>query len=176
MTVCYRCAVQRKVPGYIYMIVVMLYMAVVINTILGAMFGFLFLIPSLGALFLAWYLMGEARVSYEYRLDDSVLTIMRTSGMRSRQKEVEFLKTDLKNLIAAGEQGDEALEEAEKVFRRGRVKGCTYDASAQDPDCPGALFYIQEAGRVIRVVLQENAQLTEQLSKLCPGKVRLSHE
>ncbi len=35
-------------------------------------------------------LMGEARVIYEYRLDGRTLTVMRTSGMRSRQKEIEF--------------------------------------------------------------------------------------
>ena len=85
-----RRSVERKVPGYVRIIVALLYAATLLFTILGAMFGILFMPLALGSLFGGWYLMGEARVIYEYRLDGRTLTVMRTSGMRSRQKEIEF--------------------------------------------------------------------------------------
>ena len=85
-----RRSVERKVPGYVRVIVALLYAATLLFTILGAMFGILFMPLALGSLFGGWYLMGEARVIYEYRLDGRTLTVMRTSGMRSRQKEIEF--------------------------------------------------------------------------------------
>ncbi len=180
MSICYRCAVQRKVPGSIRLIQVMLYAAVLINTVLGSMFGFFFLIPSLGALFLAWYMMGEARVSYEYRLDDTILTVMRTSGMRSRQKEVEFLKVDLKDMIVAAEQGMHELDEAERLSLEGPKKRVTYDVSAHDPDCPGAMLYVrgmgEEEGKIVRICFQANRTLTSFLKQIKPGQVNLADE
>ena len=83
-----RRSVERKVPDYVRVIVALLYAATLLFTILGAMFGILFMPLALGSLFGGWYLMGEARVIYEYRLDGRTLTVMRTSGMRSRQKEI----------------------------------------------------------------------------------------
>lgn len=178
MQICYRCAVQRKIPGSVRLIQMMLYAAVLINTILGSMFGFFFLIPSLGALFLAWYMMGEARVSYEYRLDDTIFTVMRTSGMRSRQKEVEFVKVDLKEIIAAAEQGMHELDEAEKLYRQEPKKRVAYDVSAHDPDCPGALMYVhgvgEERGKLVRICFQTNGELTALLNQIKPGKVNLA--
>ena len=178
MAICYRCAVQRKIPGSVRLIQVMLYAAVLINTILGSMFGFFFLIPSLGALFLVWYMMGEARVSYEYRLDDTILTVMRTSGMRSRQKEVEFLKADLKEMIVAAEQGMHELDEAEELSVKGPKKRVTYDVSAHDPDCPGAMMYVhgmgEDQGKIVRICFQSNRELTALLNQIKPGKVSLA--
>ena len=78
-----RRSVERKVPGYVRVIVALLYAATLLFTILGAMFGILFMPLALGSLFGGWYLMGEARVIYEYRLDGRTLTVMRTSGRKS---------------------------------------------------------------------------------------------
>ena len=86
-----RRSVERKVPGYVRVIVALLYAATLLFTILGAMFGILFMPLALGSLFGGWYLMGEARVIYEYRLDGRTLTVMRTSGMH--------LKTGLKPIL-----------------------------------------------------------------------------
>ena len=100
-----RRSVERKVPGYVKVIAFLLYAAALLFTILGAMFGILFLPLALGSLFGGWYLMGEARVIYEYRLDGKTLTVMRTSGMRSRQKEIEFFTLDLNDLIVVADEG-----------------------------------------------------------------------
>ena len=179
-SVCYRCAVQRKIPSHVRVIQMMLYFVVLLTTYMGALWGAFWLLPSLGSLFLAWYLVGEARVSYEYRLDGSMLTVMRTSGMRSRQKEVEFLHVDLVNTIMIAEQGMDCLEEAERLSRSGPVKRITYDISAQDSDRPGALLYVKgigpEAGRMLRICFQPNRQLTQILHQLCPGKVNLADD
>ena len=176
----YRCAVQRKIPSHIRVIQMMLYFVVLVSTVLGAMWGPMLLIPSLGSLFMAWYMVGEARVSYEYRLDGTMLTVMRTSGMRSRQKEVEFLHTDLSGTIMIAEQGMECLDEAERLSLAGPVKRITYDISAQDTDRPGAMLYVKgigpESGRILRVCFQTNRQLTSILHQLCPGKVNLADD
>ena len=104
-----RRSVERKVPGYVKVIAFLLYAAALLFTILGAMFGILFLPLALGSLFGGWYLMGEARVIYEYRLDGKMLTVMRTSGMRSRQKEIEFFTLDLNELIVVADEGTESM-------------------------------------------------------------------
>ena len=77
-----RRSVERKVPGYVKVIAFLLYAAALLFTILGAMFGILFLPLALGSLFGGWYLMGEARVIYEYRLDGKMLTVMRKMCIR----------------------------------------------------------------------------------------------
>lgn len=109
-----RRTVERRIPGYIRIIQGLLYASVLIFTVLGSMFGFIFLPLALGTLFGSWYFMGEARVLYEYRLEGYDLTVMRISGMRSRRREVAFVNLDLHNLIAAADEGAEMLEEAEK--------------------------------------------------------------
>ena len=80
----YRQTVVRKIPTANKVILVLLYVCVAVFTFLGTMWGTLMLFPSLGTLFFAWYFMGIARVSYEYRLDGTMLTVLRHSGMRSR--------------------------------------------------------------------------------------------
>ena len=109
-----RRSVERKVPGYVRVIVALLYAATLLFTILGAMFGILFMPLALGSLFGGWYLMGEARVIYEYRLDGRTLTVMRTSGMRSRQKEIEFFTLRLDDLIAVAAEGTQPMRDARR--------------------------------------------------------------
>ena len=84
-----RRSVERKVPGYVRVIVILLYAATLLYDP-GRDVRHSLHTLALGSLFGGWYLMGEARVIYEYRLDGRTLTVMRTSGMRSRQKEIEF--------------------------------------------------------------------------------------
>ena len=117
-----RRSVERKVPGYVRVIVALLYAATLLFTILGAMFGILFMPLALGSLFGGWYLMGEARVIYEYRLDGRTLTVMRTSGMRSRQKEIEFFTLQLDDLIAVAAEGTQPMRDAEALTLRGEAQ------------------------------------------------------
>ena len=136
-----RRSVERKVPGYVRVIVALLYAATLLFTILGAMFGILFMPLALGSLFGGWYLMGEARVIYEYRLDGRTLTVMRTSGMRSRQKEIEFFTLQLDDLIAVAAEGTQPMRDAEALTLRGKRRRVCYDVSAQDPDRACAFLY-----------------------------------
>ena len=141
-----RRSVERKVPGYVRVIVALLYAATLLFTILGAMFGILFMPLALGSLFGGWYLMGEARVIYEYRLDGRTLTVMRTSGMRSRQKEIEFFTLQLDDLIAVAAEGTQPMRDAEALTLRGERRRVCYDVSAQDPDRACAFLYAKGSG------------------------------
>ena len=173
-----RRTVERRIPGYIRIIQGLLYASVLIFTVLGSMFGFIFLPLALGTLFGSWYFMGEARVLYEYRLEGYDLTVMRISGMRSRRREVAFV--NLHNLIAAADEGAEMLEEAEKRSLSGPKRRVTYDVSAHDPARGCALLYAMgtgaEAGRIVRVCFQPAPDLTSALRRLCPGKVMIRDE
>lgn len=174
-SICCKQTVERRIPSSIRVIQYMLYFAVAVSTFLGAMWGALWLLPSLGSLFLAWYLMGEARVSYEYQLEDGTFRVLRTSGMRSRQKTVDFLTVDLSLLQVMAEEGMAVLEEAEAASKNGAKKRVTYDVSAHDAGRACYVLYAmgvgEESGRHIKVYLSPNAEMRRQLRLLCPGKV-----
>ena len=173
-----RRSVERKVPGYVRVIVALLYAATLLFTILGAMFGILFMPLALGSLFGGWYLMGEARVIYEYRLDGRTLTVMRTSGMRSRQKEIEFFTLDLNELIVVADEGTESMQDAEKLTRQGERKRVCYDVSAQDSNRACAFLYAKgsgaDSGRFVRVCFFPYPDLVGAIRTLCPGKVMIT--
>ena len=177
-TISIRRSVERKVPGYVKVIVFLLYAATLLFTILGSMFGILFLPLALGSLFGGWYLMGEARVVYEYRLDGKTLTVMRTSGMRSRQKEVEFFTLDLNELIVVADEGTQSMQDAEKLTRQGERKCVCYDVSAQDSNRACAFLYAKgsgaDSGRFVRVCFFPYPDLVGAIRTLCPGKVMIT--
>ena len=177
-TISIRRSVERKVPGYVKVIVFLLYAATLLFTILGSMFGILFLPLALGSLFGGWYLMGEARVVYEYRLDGKTLTVMRTSGMRSRQKEVEFFTLDLNDLIVVADEGTQSMQDAEQLTRQGERKRVCYDVSAQDSNRACAFLYAKgsgaDSGRFVRVCFFPYPDLVGAIRTLCPGKVMIT--
>ena len=165
-----RRSVERKVPGYVRVIVALLYAATLLFTILGAMFGILFMPLALGSLFGGWYLMGEARVIYEYRLDGRMLTVMRTSGMRSRQKEIEFFTLQLDDLIAVAAEGTQPMRDAEALTLRGERRRVCYDVSA--------FLYAKgsgaDSGRFVRVCFLPYPDFLGAIRALCPGKVMMT--
>ena len=173
-----RRSVERKVPGYVRVIVALLYAATLLFTILGAMFGILFMPLALGSLFGGWYLMGEARVIYEYRLDGRTLTVMRTSGMRSRQKEIEFFTLDLNELIVVADEETESMQDAERLTQTGEKKRICYDVSAQDPNRACAFLYAKgsgaDSGRFVRVCFLPYPDFVGAIRRLCPGKVMMT--
>lgn len=175
-----RQGVDRKIPSNIRVIQVMLYACCLFSTLMGTTEGFLWLIPSLGSLLLCWYMMGEARVNYEYRLDGYILTVMRTSGMRSIQKTVEFLKLDLHDMKIMAEEGLSLLDAAEKESAAATPKRITYDVSAHDRDKGCYVIYAKgmgsEEGRALRVYISPGAEMRNAMRMLCPGKVHLSEE
>ena len=91
-------SVDRKIPGHVRVIQWMLYTAVLIFTIMGAMQGFVWLLPALGTLFGSWYYMGAARVTYDYKLEGARFTVTRISGLQSKRKSVPFGNFDLTTL------------------------------------------------------------------------------
>lgn len=169
--------VERKIPSHIRLLRNLLYVSVVLFVIIGTTKGPLWLIPPLGTLFLCWYMMGEARVSYEYRLDGHMFKVLRISGMRSKTKVVSFLNLDLHNLIIMAEEGVSLLDEAETSSRAAMPKRITYDVSAHDADIGCFVAYAtgigEEEGRQLKIYFSPNADLCHYLRILCPGKVHL---
>lgn len=169
--------VDRKIPSHIRLLRNLLYVSVVLFIIIGTTRGPLWLIPPLGTLFLCWYMMGEAKVSYEYRLDGFSLKVLRCSGMRSRTKVVDFLNLDLHNLIIMAEEGVSLLDSAEASSRSAVPKRITYDVSAHDSDKGCFVAYAtgigQEEGRQLKIYFSPNAELCNYLRMLCPEKVHL---
>lgn len=173
--ICHRESVERKISMQTRIIQFMLYFAVLVFTFLGSMWGVLMLVPTLGTLFFAWYFMGVARMSYEYRLDGYTFSVIRHSGMRSRPRQEEFLTLDLHELIVIGEEGDPRLEEAERVSAAASPRRITYNVSAHDPSRTAFIAYAKgtgaEQGRYVKAYMHPSAQLRAYLKMLCPGKV-----
>ena len=175
-----RQSVERKIPGNIRFLQVLLYIYVFVFVIIGTTKGALWLVPTLGTLFLCWYMVGEASIVYEYQLDGYMLTVMRTSGMRSKQKTVQFLHMDLRNLSIMAEDGLSLLDEAEAASKAAVPKRITYDVSAHDRDKGCYVLYATgieaEAGRQLRIYMSPGPEMKNALRMLCPGKVHLSEE
>ena len=175
-----RQSVERRVGGNIRVLQMLLYIYVFFFMIIGMTKGVLWLVPTLGTLFLCWYMMGEARVYYEYQLDGYILKALRTSGMRSRQKTVEFLNMDLRKLVIMAEDGLSLLDEAEAASKAAVPKRITYDVSAHDRDKGCYVMYAEgigpEAGRKLRVFFSPGPEMKNAIRMLCPGKVHLSEE
>ncbi len=175
-SITYRQSVIRKIPTMNKVILWLMYIAVFIFTILGSMWGFLLLIPSLGTLFFAWYYKGVISVTYDYQLDGYDFEIRRLSGTRTKPVNVSFANIDLQRVIVIADQFSEHLKEAEALFDAApKHRRVTYYTSAQDPDRPGIVLYANgtgpEEGYIVRVYLQPSSQLIHCLKKLCPGKV-----
>lgn len=175
-----RQSVERKIPSNIRVLQVLLYICVALFVVIGSTEGVLWLVPTLGTLFLCWYMVGEARVIYEYQLDGYMLKAMRTSGMRSKQKTVEFLNLDLRKAIIMAEEGLSLLDEAEAASKAAVPKRITYDISAHDRDKGCYVIYAEgvgpEAGRSLRVFFSPGPELRNCIRMICPGKVYLSEE
>lgn len=173
----YTQTVERKIPGHIRLLRALLYVSVALFVIIGTTKGPLWLIPPLGTLFLSWYMMGEARVSYEYRLEGNMFRVLRISGMHSKTKTVNFLNLDLQNLIIMAGEGVSLLDEAEAASRAAVPKRITYDVSARDAGKGCFIAYAtgigEEEGRQLKIYFSPNVQLRNYLRILCPGKVHL---
>lgn len=171
-------SITRKIPSHIQVLRILLYITVVFLVIIGTTKGPLWLIPTLGTLFLCWYMMGEARVSYEYRLDGYTFKVLRISGMRSKSKVVDFLNLDLRNLTIMAEEGVSLLDEAEAASAASVPKRITYDVSAHDADRGCYVIYAtgigDEEGRQLKIFFSPDAELRDCFRMLCPGKVHLS--
>ena len=169
--------IARKIPSHIRLLKILLYLSVFLLVIIGTTKGPLWLIPTLGTLFLCWYMMGEARVNYEYRLDGYMFKVLRVSGMNSRTKVVDFLNLDLNNLIIMAEEGVSLLDEAEAASAAAVPKRITYDVSAHDKDKGCFVAYAtgigEEAGRQLKIYFSPDAELCNYLRMFCPGKVHL---
>ena len=168
-------SVTRKIPGRIRVIQGLLYAAVAVFTVIGAMEGAFWMIPALGTLFGAWYFMGAARVNYEYRLEGTHFTVERVSGLRSKRKAVLFGDFDLTKLIIMAPEGDPALAKAEADSLAGPARRITYDVSAHDPDDICSLMYLtgvgKELDRPLKVYFQPGPELRECIRKIAPDRV-----
>lgn len=170
--------VVRKIPSHIIVLQVLLYITVGIFVIIGTTKDFLWLIPPLGTLFLCWYMMGEARVSYEYTLDGHDLRVVRISGMRSKTKTVQFLHVDLHNVIIMAEENKPILDDAEQQSANASPKRITYDVSAHNSAVGCYVMYAMgiesESGRHLKIYFSPDGEMRDMIRLLCPGKVHLS--
>lgn len=168
-------SVERKISGQVRVIQCMLYAAVFIFTVIGAMQGPLWLLPALGTLFGSWYYMGAARVTYEYRLEGTKLTVLRISGLRSRRKSVTFGNFDLTTLRIMAPDGSQELHQAEADSLNAGKKRIVYDVSAHDPDDICSIMYLtgvgEEQGRPLKVHFQPNPELRDCIRKIAPNRV-----
>lgn len=171
----YTQSVQRKIPGFVRGIQWLLYLAVAIFAVIGAMYGPLWLIPALGTLFGTWFYMGAVRVSYVYRLEGANLTVQRISGLLSRPKTVNFANFDLTALWIMAPDGNTALNQAEEDPRSALGKRITYDVSAHDPDNICSVMYLtgigREEGRPVKVYFQPSPELRRYIRQIAPGRV-----
>lgn len=171
----YTQSVDRKIPGNVRVIQFMLYFAVLVFTIIGAMEGIIWAILALGTLFGSWYFMGVARVTYEYRLEGAHFTVLRESGLKSRRKLEPFGDFDLTKLIIMGPESHTALAQAEEDSANAQPKRITYDVSAHDPDRICAVMYLtgtgEEQDRALKVLFQPDPQLREYIRRIAPERV-----
>lgn len=167
-------SVDRKIPGHVRVIQWMLYTAVLIFTIMGAMQGFVWLLPALGTLFGSWYYMGAARVTYDYKLEGARFTVTRISGLQSRRKSVPFGNFDLTTLRIMAPEGSPALEQAEADSLAAGQKRIVYDVSAHDPDSICSVMYLtgvgEEEGRPLKVLFQPNPEMRDCIGRIAPGR------
>lgn len=172
-----RQSVERKIPSNIRVLQVLLYAFVALFVIIGMTQNMLWLIPPLATLYLCWYMMGEARVTYEYQMDGHMLKVLRISGMRHKMKTVDFLNMDLRKMIIMAEDGLSLLDEAEAASKAAVPKRITYDVSAHDADKGCYVIYAEgvgdEAGRSLRVFISPGPEMRNALRMICPGKVHL---
>ena len=170
--------VTRKIPSHVIVLQVLLYITVGLFVIIGMTQNFLWLIPPLGTLFLCWYMMGEARVHYEYTLDGRDLRVLRISGMRSKTKTVEFLHVDLCNMIIMAEENKPILDDAERVSAAAQPKRITYDVSAHNQAVGCYVMYATgieaEENRHLKIYFSPDGEMRDMIRLLCPGKVHLS--
>lgn len=170
-TICYRGSVERKIPGHIRVIEMLLYFSVLVFTVMGSMFGLLWGLLALATLFGAWVFMGITRVSYEYRLDGTQFSVIRHSGMRSRPKAEEFLQVDLRETVILADEGSPLLDEAEATSATAKPRRITYDVSAHDAARGCAVLYVQDSRCWHKIYLQPQGEFLSYLRLIAREKV-----
>ncbi len=168
--------VERRVPARVRVIAGLLYVATALFAIIGTMGGLPWGVLSVGSLVLAWYLMGQAKVSYSYELTGTRLTVDRTSGFRSRPVTERFCNLDLSRMRVMATEGDPALTDAERDTANLNPKRVNYDVSAHDRDRPARVMYLEgvgeEQGRWLKVRFQPDDGLVDAIRRACPGRVK----
>lgn len=170
-----KCSVTRKIHSSTRVIQALLYLCVFIFVIIGMHGSFLWLIPTLGTLFFAWYYMGEAKVTYDYELEGTQFKVIRISGMRSKTKIVEFLKLDMNDVIIISEENTSRLDEAEALTASAQPKRVTYFVNTQDPNKVCLVMYAKgsgaDEGRYVKVYMNPSPEMLEHMRLMCPGRV-----
>ena len=167
--------VQRRIPGYIRVVQVLLYLAVLIFAVVGAAEGMLWAMLAVGTLVGSWYFMGTARVTYIYKLEAARLKVVRVSGLKSRPKKEDFCDFDLTQIRVMAPDGSKALEEAEADTLNLEPKRITYDISAHDPDHPCSVMFLSgiglEKNRQLKVYFQPSGELLRCIRLIAPGRI-----
>lgn len=167
--------VQRRIPGFVRVIQVLLYLAVAIFAIAGAAAGMLWALLAVGTLVGTWYFMGTARVTYIYKLEGARLRVQRVSGLKSRPKREDFGDFDLTTLRVMAPEGSVALRQAEEETLNIEPKRITYDVSAHDPDHVCSVMFLtgvgMEKNRQLKVYFQPSGEMLRCIRLIAPGRV-----
>ena len=167
--------VQRRIPGYVRVIQVLLYLAVAIFAVIGAASGMLWALLAVFTLVGSWYFMGTARVTYIYKLEGARLRVQRVSGLKSRPKKEEFCDFDLTAIRVMAPDGSKELEQAEAETLNIEPKRITYDISAHDPDHPCSVMFLTgiglEKNRQLKVYFQPSGEMMRCIRLIAPGRV-----
>ena len=175
MNIQYSQSIQRRMPGHVRVVLVLLYACVALFTLVGTMMGFFWGALAVATLALAWYLRGTARMTYLYHLDGTSLRVQRVSGFASRPKTEEFGAFDLSRMSVLAPAGDPSLEEIEARTAALTPKRVCYDVSSHDAGQPAWVMYAEgiqsEEGRWVRVRFEPDAELLRCIRAQCPGRV-----
>ena len=167
--------VQRKVPGYIQVIRIMLYFCVLLFTIIGAMEGVFWGMLAISTLMFAWYVIGSAKVTYQYTLEGTMIHVTRISGFRSRPHSELFADLELKNLEIMAPEDSHELDAIEAETIRAVPKRIVYDVSAHDPNDICDVMFLrgigEESGRWLKVYFQPSPEMKNWIRRLRPGRM-----
>ena len=172
----YAQTVQRRVPGSVRLVQIMLYLAVAVFAVVGASGGIVWGLLAVGTLLLAWYLMGTARVTYLYQLTGTRLRVQRVSGFKSRPKTEDFGNFVLTRLRVMAPEDSPFLDEAEADTRDLNPKRVTYNVSSRDTGSVCSVMFLegvdQESGLWLKVYFEPSPELRNHIARIRPGRVR----
>lgn len=168
-------SVQRVIPVRVRIIQGMLYAAVLLFTIIGAMGGIYWGALAVGTLVFAWYYMGIARTSFLYELSGTRLRVQRVSGFASRPKTEPFGVFELSGIRVMAPEGSPRLAAEEAATKDLRPKRIVYDLTSHDKMRDTWVMFLEGAGddanRQVKAFIEPSPEMLRCIRRAAPGRV-----